>query len=97
MGWQLESAKMLGYLAFPVVAFVYFNHPVFYEQSLRQTMENMSKDINLDNLEQFEKLSNKGGIDKLSSTIEELDDSKSKNIKKVAQVTTATTTGKGGM
>lgn len=73
-GWRLESAKMFVYLVFPIGAFVYFNHPNFYERSLRQTMENMSKDINLDNLAQFEKMTLKEGIDKLSNTIEELDE-----------------------
>ena len=74
--WRLESAKMLAYLAFPIVAFVCFNHPVFYERSLRQTMENMSKDINLENLERFEKMRFKEGIDTLSNTIEEIDGNK---------------------
>lgn len=77
-GWRLESAKMLGYLIFPIAAFVYFNHPAFYERSLRQTMENMSKDINLENLERFEKIAHKEGIDKLGSMIEELELKKKK-------------------
>lgn len=73
MGWRMESFKMVGYLLFPIGAFVWFNHPIFYEQSLRQAMENMSSSINLENLEKFEALNSKEGIDKLSSTIEELD------------------------
>lgn len=72
-GWRLESVKMLGYLVFPIAAFVYFNHPSFYERSLRQTMKIMSKDINLENLAKFEQISSKGEIDKLSGLIEELD------------------------
>lgn len=72
-GWRLESAKMVGYLVFPIGAFVWFNHPVFYEYSLKQSMENVSKDINLDKLAEFQRLSNKEGIDRLSSTIDELD------------------------
>lgn len=76
--WRLEAVKMLAYLTFPVVAFVWFNHPGFCEYALRQTMENMSKDINLDHLEQFEKIKLREGIDKLSSTIEELDGNKKK-------------------
>lgn len=70
---------MFGYLAFPICAFVYFNSPSFYERSLRHTMENVSKDINIENLATFEKLNSKGEIDKFSSLIEELDD---KNKKK---------------
>lgn len=76
-GWRLESLKMFGYLAFPVAAFVMFNHPKFYEYSLRQTMEIVSKDINLDYLERYEKLALQEGIDKLGSTIDEIDDDKS--------------------
>lgn len=76
-GWRLESFKMFGYLAFPVAAFVMFNHPAFYERSLRQTMEIMSKDINLEHLEQYEKLTLQEGIDKLGSTIDEIDDDRS--------------------
>lgn len=44
-------------------------------------MENMSKDINLDNLAQFEKLQFKEGIDRLSETIEEIDALKTKTPK----------------
>lgn len=78
-GWRLESAKMLGYLVFPIGAFVYFNHPAFYEQSLKRTMETMSRDINLENLAKFEQLNAKGEIDKLSYLIDELDDKKTKS------------------
>lgn len=75
-GWRLESAKMLGYLFFPIGAFIWFNHPTFYERSLRQTVKIVSKDINIDNLAQLEKLTGKEEIDKLTSIIEELDDKK---------------------
>lgn len=77
-GWRLESAKMLGYLIFPIAVFVYINHPEVYERSLRQTMENMSKDINLENLESISKKAHMKGIDKLGSTIDELDTKKKK-------------------
>lgn len=76
-GWRLESFKMFGYLAFPVAAFVMFNHPKFYERSLRQTMEIVSKDINLDHLEQYERMTLQEGIDKLGSTIDEIDEDRS--------------------
>lgn len=72
-GWRLESFKMLGYLAFPIAAFVWFNHPRFYERSLRQTMENMSKDINLENLAILERNLAREGINKLGDTIEEIE------------------------
>lgn len=72
-GWRLESAKMVGYLVFPIGAFVWFNHPVFYEYALKQTMENVSKDINLDHLAELKEFSSKEGINKLSDTIDELD------------------------
>jgi hypothetical protein len=78
-GWRLESVKMLGYLIFPIGAFIYFNSPAFYEQSLRHAMENVSKDINLENLAKFEKLNAKEEIDKLSYLIDELDDKKPKS------------------
>ena len=69
----MESFKMLGYLAFPIAIFTYFNSPSFYEDSLRQTMENVSKDINFENLSRFEKLVAEKEIDKLNRTIDELD------------------------
>lgn len=87
-GWRLESAKMLGYLAFPIGAFMWFNHPVFYEYALKQTLENVSKDINLDNIAELQKINSKGGIDKLSKTIDEL------NTKTPTATTTQTSTKK---
>lgn len=75
-GWRLESAKMLGYLMFPISAFVCFNHPTFYQQALGKTMEIMSNDINLESLAKFQQFSAKGEIDKLSGLIEELDNAK---------------------
>lgn len=71
--WRLEAGKMVGYLTFPIVAFIMFNHPKFYEYSLRQTMENVSKDINLEDLGRYQKLISKKEVDNLDYTIEELD------------------------
>lgn len=68
---------MLGYLLFPIGAFVYFNHPAVYERSLKHAMETMSKDINLEHLARFERASSKTEIDKLGSVIEELSGSSS--------------------
>jgi formate/nitrite transporter FocA (FNT family) len=72
-GWRLESAKMLGYLVFPIGVFIYFNSPLFYEQTMRHTMEKVSTDINLENLAKFENLNSKEEIDKLNYLIKELD------------------------
>lgn len=72
-GWQLESFKMLTYLLFPVGAFIFFNHPAFYERAVRQTLESTAADINFEQLSQLESMSLSKGLNKLDSTIEELD------------------------
>lgn len=75
-GWRLESVKMLGYLLFPIGAYVYFNRPSFYEDALMQTMESVSRDVNFDDLARFENLNARQEIDVLGSTIAELEDTK---------------------
>lgn len=78
-GWRLESFKMLTYLLFPVGAFIYFNHPAFYERTLKETLQNMSTDINFDSLALLNSMSLEKSLDNLDKTIEELEtDAKSR-------------------
>lgn len=81
-GWKLESFKMLAYLSFPVGAFVYFNHPNFYEKSLKQTLELVSRDVNFENLAKYEQMNSKGEIDKLGGVIEELENDNNNKLAK---------------
>lgn len=74
--WRLESFKMFAYLIFPVGAFVYFNHPTFYERSMRQSVENISEGVDLNNLAMLENMSLKQGLDTLDETIQELEQPK---------------------
>lgn len=71
--WQLEAAKMFLYLSFPVGAFIWFNHPLCYEQAMRQTLESVSSDIDVDTLRRMEKANRSNRIDSLGETIAELE------------------------
>lgn len=51
MNWKLESAKMFGYLAFPVVCFITFNHPKFYQSALE---DSYNQNINYEALQKFQ-------------------------------------------
>lgn len=64
---------MVGYLAFPIGAFILFNHPQFYKFSQEQALESVSRNVNLENLAIMERLTRAEEISKLDRTIDELE------------------------
>lgn len=73
-GWRLEAAKMFLYLSFPIGVFGFFNSPRFYEGSLRQVMESVSK-TDLDKYKKIEALKLQHEISAVDKTIQELEGS----------------------
>lgn len=73
MNWKLESFKIAGYLAFPVICFVIFNHPYFYESALDENYKKISESIDFETFRELKQKKAEDDAKKLKDYISNLE------------------------
>lgn len=71
--WTFEVAKMFMYLGFPVVCFLTFNNPLFYENALQKALEKDMKHINLETLIKLQESTEESQQESLDKLIKEIE------------------------
>jgi len=84
---------MFLFLAFPVGAFIFFNSRNFYESSLKQSMQMLSRDVDFASIAKYEQIMSKQEVEKLGDMIEKLDGDSTKSDPSKQTSTPATSPG----